>query len=174
MSISDKIEQQRIVQQGMSLFIDTKGKKKENRGVQFPLGMKNGVSIENMKVFGFSDGKSLLQNVKTEGTINIAVAWDSAYAMNIEYSIPLKMLQASATELNNKMISIGWKINEVDLVSGNTTQPINTTSRVVTELRPGNARPITLPSNGPTRRDPPPPSNAGKHQLIWTTHTINF
>ena len=175
MSISDKKEQQRIMQQGMSLFIDIKGKKKGNRGVQFPLGMENGVSIENMKVFGFSDGESFPQNVKTEGTINIAAAWDSSYAMNIEYSVPLKMLQASATELNNKKISIGWKINEVDLTSANTTQPVNTTSRVVTVVRPGNTRPLANnPNSGPTRRDPSPQSNAGRAQLIWTTHTINF
>ncbi|HZI53737.1 MAG TPA: hypothetical protein VFD56_08545, partial [Chitinophagaceae bacterium] len=159
----------------MSLFIDNKGKKKENRGVQFPLGMENGISIENMKVFGFSDSESLPQNVKTEGTINIAVGWDTSSAMSIEYNIPLKMLQASTTELNNKKISIGWKINDVDLISSNTTQPINTTSRVVTVLSPGNTRPLANnPNSGPARRDPLPPSNAGKAQLIWTTHTVNF
>src|SRR5688500_2283975 len=40
-NISDKSLQQRVMQKGMSLFIDVKGKKKVNRGVQFPLGMEN-------------------------------------------------------------------------------------------------------------------------------------
>ena len=110
LNISDKKAQQIIIQKGMSLFIDVKGKKKENRGVEFPLGMENVSNIGNMKVFGFSNTEPVTQNVKTEGTINIAMAWDSSYVLNIEYYIPLKILESSVTELNNKKISIGWKL----------------------------------------------------------------
>ena len=51
-NVPDKRQQQKIMQHGMSLFIDIKGKKKENRGVQYPLGLEDGSNIENMKVFG--------------------------------------------------------------------------------------------------------------------------
>src|SRR5688572_5265465 len=107
-NISEKNHQQRIIQKGMSLFVDAKGKKKENHGVELPLGIENGSSIEAMKVFGFNNYEPLPQNIKTEGTINIAIGWDSSYVLNIEYSVPLKMLEGSLEELKNKKISIGW------------------------------------------------------------------
>jgi hypothetical protein len=73
------------MQKGMSLFVDVKEKKKENHGVEFPLGMENISDIGNMKVFGFTNTEPFPQNVKTEGTINSAIGWDSSYALSIEY-----------------------------------------------------------------------------------------
>jgi hypothetical protein len=44
------------------------------------------------------------------GSANIAFAWDSTDVMNIEYRIPLSFLEASSS-LDQKDISIGWKVN---------------------------------------------------------------
>jgi hypothetical protein len=115
LNIHDKMAQQSVMQKGMNLFIDVKGKKKENHGVEFPLGMENVSDIGNMKVFGFSNAEPFPQNVKTEGTINIAIGWDSSNVLSIEYYVPLKMLESSLSELNNKKISIGWKLHESEM-----------------------------------------------------------
>jgi len=173
LNISDKTAQQIIMQKGMSLFIDVKGKKKESHGVQFPLGMENVSNIGNMKVFGFTNIEPVIQNVKTEGIINIAIGWDSSYALNIEYYVPLKMLEGSVTELNNKKISIGWKLKENDMTSDNIA-PVSTTSRVVAVQAPAGSRPPNNRNVGLSQSNTPPQTNTSKSQSIWTTHTIIF
>jgi hypothetical protein len=182
LNIPDKMIQQSIMQKGMNLFIDVKGKKKENHGVEFPLGMENASDIGYMKVFGFSSAEPFPQNVKTEGTINIAIGWDSSYVLNIEYYVPLKMLESSPAELNNKKISIGWKLHESEIPSNNTAQPAPTSSQSVsTSTRlvgvPAGSRPSANPpirSSGPIQNDPIAQSSTGKAQSIWTTHIIVF
>ncbi|HEV8271920.1 MAG TPA: hypothetical protein VGQ04_11490 [Chitinophagaceae bacterium] len=185
LNIPDKTTQQIIMQKGMNLFIDVKGKKKENRGVEFPLGMENVSDIGKMKVFGFTNAESVPQNVKTEGTINIAIGWDSSYALSIEYYIPLKMLEGSVTELNNKKISIGWKLKEDEM---STAQPVSTSSQTVSTTTrlvavpagttPVGSRPPTTSTNrnvGTTQNNTfPQTNNTSKVQSIWTTHTIIF
>ena len=184
LSIPDKTEQQIIMQKGMSLFIDVKAKKKENRGVEFPLGMENVSDIGNMKVFGFTDTEPFPQNVKTEGTINIAIGWDSSNVLNIEYYVPLKVLEASVTELNNKKISIGWKLQESEIPGNNTTQPASTSSQTASTTTrlvgvPAGSRP---PTTNPTNRNvgsgqnniSPQPNTTKQPQSIWTTYTIIF
>jgi len=179
-TISDKSLQQRVMQKGMSLFIDVKGKKKVNRGVQFPLGMENVPDIGSMKVFGFNNAEPVSQNIKTEGTINIAIGWDSSYVLNIEYNVPLNMLEGSMTELNNKKISIGWKINEADAISSNTNQNSNTRQPVSTTTRlvgvPAGTRPVISPTTGSGRANPAPQPTTGNSEspTMWTAHTINF
>jgi len=173
LNIPDKTAQQIIMQKGMSLFIDVKGKKKENHGVEFPLGMENVSNVGNMKVFGFTNTEPVIQNVKTGGTINIAIDWDSSYALNIEYYVPLKMLESSVTELNNKRISIGWKLKEND-VTNNSVTPVSTTSRVVAVQAPAGSRPPNNRNVGLTQNSTPPQTNTTKSQPAWTTHTVIF
>ena len=182
LSIHDKMTQQSIMQKGMNLFIDVKGKKKENHGVEFPLGMENVSDIGNMKVFGFSNAEPFPQNVKTEGTINIAIGWDSSNVLSIEYYVPLKMLESSLSELNNKKISIGWKLHESEMPGNNTVQPASTSSQTAsTSTRlvgvPAGSRPPPTPpvrSSGPTQNDPYAQPSTGKAQSIWATHIIVF
>jgi hypothetical protein len=126
-----------------------------------------------MKVFGFTNTEPVTQNVKTEGTINIAIGWDSSYALSIEYYVPLKMLESSVTELNNKKISIGWKLKENDMTSDNVT-PVTTTSRVVAVQVPAGSRPPSNRNVGSSQSNIPPQTNTAKPQSIWTTHTIIF
>jgi hypothetical protein len=175
LTIPDKTTQQIIMQKGMSLFIDVKGKKKENRGVEFPLGMENVSDIGNMKIFGFANTEPVIQNVKTEGTINIAIGWDSSYALSIEYYVPLKILESSVTELNNKKISIGWKLKENEMTSTN-VPPVSSSPGVVTVLVPvpAGSRPTNNRNVRPSQNNTQPQTNTAKPQSVWTSHTIIF
>jgi len=146
--------------------------------------MENVSDIGNMKVFGFTDTEPFPQNVKTEGTINIAIGWDSSNVLNIEYYVPLKMLEASVTELNNKKISIGWKLQESEIPGNNTTQPASASSQTVSTTTrlvgvPAGSRP---PTTNPANRNvgsgqnniSPQPNTTKQPQSIWTTYTIIF
>ncbi len=182
-NIPDRSIQKMILQEGMNLYIDTKGKKKENKGIAFPVRMENISSTENMKLFGFSNAEPFIQNIKTEGTANIAIAWDSSSILHIEYNIPLKIVEEDLSALKNKKISIGWKIEENKMPSNNnvqpsnnTSQPVSTTTRLVgvpAGSRPPNP-PVTPNRSGPTQNDPFAQSSTGKTQSIWSTHIIVF
>ena len=182
-NIPDRSIQKKVMQEGMNLYIDTKGKKKENKGIEFPVRMENISSTENMKLFGFSNVEPFIQNIKTEGTANIAIAWDSSSILHIEYSIPLKIIENDLSELNNKKISIGWKIEENKMPSSNTIQSSNnTTQSVSTSTRlvgvPAGSKPPPanppIRSSGPSQNDPFAQPSTGKTQSIWATHVIAF
>ncbi|HET9745431.1 MAG TPA: hypothetical protein VFP97_06960 [Chitinophagaceae bacterium] len=164
LNVSDKNVQKRIMQDGLNVYIDIKGKKKENRGIEFPVKMGNITSIENLKLFGFSDGEPRIQSIKNEGTVNIAIAWDTSYVMHIEYSIPLKMLEETVADLNTKKISIGWKLQESELPSI-TSQHVPTTTTTRQVGVPAGTRPSGS-SQGV--------SNANSNTSFWTSHTITF
>jgi hypothetical protein len=152
LSIADFREQMKIMRQGMDLYFDPKEKKKEGKGIEFPvkkdqsaadLIMNNrgkvndnadqespeqkkaamrtmraevALSISSMKVFGFYEDKSQEQGLVKPGSANIAFAWDSSDVMNIEYRIPLSFFGIPLS-LDQRDISIGWKINGVQFSS---------------------------------------------------------
>ena len=127
----------------MSMFIDMKGKHKENKGVEFPvkketegmpmpspggqgneqegkpdikrIRMMLALNLLNMRLFGFTEEEPQEQGLETEGSVQIAFNWDSTNIMHIEYLIPLKMLETDISSLNQKQISIGWKINGIEM-----------------------------------------------------------
>ena len=182
-NIPDRSIQKKIMQEGMNLYIDTKGKKKENKGIAFPVRMENISSTENMKLFGFSNAEPFIQNIKTEGTANIAIGWDSSSILHIEYNIPLKIIGEDLSELKNKKISIGWKIEENKITSSNAAQPSNNTVQPISTSRlvvvPAGSRPPPTPpirsgSSGSTQNDAFAQSTTGKTESIWTTHIIVF
>ena len=177
--ISDQEMQKKVVAYGMNLYIDAKGKKKETKGVEFPVPASNANnpenSLANMKLFGFTTLQPFAQSIQTEGTVNIATTWDSLNVFHIEYNIPIAML-GEVHELKDKRISIGWKWIEEAIIdnkaSGTPANPgyVTTTIVGVPAGRSPNSRP---PTPGPGRvTDPTPPSV--KTQSIWTAHTINF
>ena len=143
--------QNKLTKLGMKLFVDLKGKRKEGRGISFPIKDETAIANDNtfskasgiqadddpekakrleksvdkkamrstmalhlnyMNVFGFDGSEAHDQGLQMPGSINIAFAWDTADAMHIEYTIPLKMLDNSSA-LNQKEISIGWRINGI-------------------------------------------------------------
>jgi hypothetical protein len=149
MKITDQGEQMKLMRMGMKLFIDLKGKHKENLGVEFPLkkidgsgfsggatpqsnGQRNeqegkpdlkrmrmmlALNLFSMNLFGFTEGDPVEQNLEIQGSVRIAYDWDSTDVMHLEYLVPLKML-GDISSLNQKIISIGWKINGMEMPSG--------------------------------------------------------
>jgi hypothetical protein len=149
--IPDFRAQLKMSRLGMNLYIDLKGKKKEGRGIEFPVKREGGgfsgggfsnqrsnqedqqgndqsrkpdmkairgsmaLNLIFMRLFGFTDGEPTDQGLMMEGTANIAFNWDSSNVMHIEYAIPLKMLDENIPSLNQKNISVGWKINGVEV-----------------------------------------------------------
>ena len=182
--ISNKQMQQKIMQQGMNLFIDAKGKKKEIRGVEFPVTLEASNdpinNLVNMKLFGFTSLPPFAQNVKTQGTINIACAWDTVDVMHIEYNIPLKFLNEFASALNNTNISVGWKINERDnRKDNNKTDSKTEPAKVVTTLvgiPSGGGRPITRNVSSTNANSAPQLAEDKfiKPQTFWTSYTIRL
>src|SRR5262249_4923208 len=75
------------------------------------------LSMSSMKVFGFSEDKSEEQGLIMPGSVNIAFAWDSTDVMNIEYRIPLSFF-GTFSSLDQKEISVGWKVNGFQFSSG--------------------------------------------------------
>ena len=148
LNITHPGEQMKVMRMGMSLYIDLKGKKKESRGIEFPIKKENGnnggyqpqpatnqsqdgqkgsfdfkrmrmmmaINLIHLKQFGFTEGDPIEQDLLKRDEPSIAYNWDSLDVMHIEYMIPMKML-GDASSLNQKMISIGWKINGIDLSS---------------------------------------------------------
>lgn len=172
-NLADQTLQKRIMQEGLNLYIDTKGKKKENRGIEFPMKMGNLASIEYMKLFGFAPGEPVMQSIRNEGTINIAIAWDTSFVMHIEYNIPLKIVEETVADLKNKKISIGWNVTESATPAVTTPTVTNTTTRLVgvpAGTRPPTSnRSVTNVNNNPALQ-----STSNKSQSVWTSHTITF
>jgi hypothetical protein len=169
--IADQGIQMKIMQDGMNLYLDTKGKKRESRGIEFPLKMENLASVVNMKVFGFNNTEPFVQDIKSEGAANIAMTWDSGNVIHIEYNIPLKMLEETLADLNKKKISIGWKLKENEM-PGNNTTPVRTTSTIVAV--PAGSRPPANRNVGLDQKNTLPQPTTNKAQSVWTTHTILF
>ncbi|HVT86172.1 MAG TPA: hypothetical protein VHD35_13290 [Chitinophagaceae bacterium] len=149
LTVPDIRTQMKMMRLGMNLFIDLKGKKKENRGIEFPVKREDGgfsgsrsddqrnnqdenngqqrrpdvkairsamaLNLLYIKLFGFTDGDPVQQGLQTVGSAQVAFAWDSSDVMHIEYEVPLKLLNENVAALNQKNISIGWKINGVDV-----------------------------------------------------------
>ena len=186
--------QKKMMRQGMDLYIDIKGKKKENRGISFPLILENEripdnqqsnqespqnnnqslISFAYMKIFGFSDIAPFAQQLQLDGTANIAFTWDSSHIMHIEYNIPLKMLDESPSLLNQKNISIGWKIKGIDVPTNNNA--VRTTTTIVG--RPaGSSPPSNRPIGSVNSANSPDQTNLDKEireQMFWTKFTINL
>ena len=160
LTILDVPTQKKIMQSGINLYVDIKGKKKENLGIEFPVAGNPG----SMGLFGFSDSAPAILSTSSEGTVNIAFSWDSSNVLHIEYNIPLKLLEKTVSVLNNKKISVGWKLNESEMNTAFTTSQLT-----------------AAPSGGRNRAAAPnrtssdfPQSTSIKYKSFWTSHTIIY
>ena len=157
LTISDISTQKKIMQSGFNLYVDIKGKKKENLGIEYPVAGNPG----SMRIFGFSNVEPAILNINSEGTVNIAFSWDSSNVLHIEYNIPLEMLEKPISGLANKKISVGWKLNESEMSNNPQLAAVPSASRTRT------AAPNRTSSDFPQ-------STSIKYKSFWTTHTIIF
>jgi hypothetical protein len=209
MKIPDFRMQTKLMRMGMSLYIDLKGKKKENRGIEFPIkregessfsggGFGNNQSNDqnqqgnvqqrgfdkkamrsryaiymlSMKLFGFTDDEVAPQELQRDGSVNLNYSWDSTDVMYIEYLVPLKLL-GDASSLSQKTISVGWKINGVDL-------PSNATPPTASAPTTSNRRVVTVPAGsgiGPNQgnvfNSGSGQGNIMEEQSFWMKYTFH-
>lgn len=207
LKIVSQPEQMKLMSMGMRMFIDMKAKHKENRGVEFPIkketgsmpmpqsgGQENnqgqrpdskrirmllGRNLISLKLFGFTDGEPTEQELDIDGSARIAYYWDSLDVMQVEYLIPLKLLESDIASLNQKLISIGWKVNGMEMPastsgSGN-SGPVRTGIVAVPAGR--GAIPTTVPGNnrpGSSRFTKADMDKMMKEQEIWTKYTFTI
>ena len=198
--ISDFRTQMKLMRQGMNLYIDLKGKRKEGRSIEFPLKSQDGegyaamnaqqgsdqhakfdkkafreamaLHLLGMKLVGFGDVEPTTQGLSTEGSANIGFTWDSADVMHIEYKLPFSML-AEGNSLDQKTISVGWKINGIEQTTNNNTVAYTTTS---VQGRPAGAGGPRGNSRGPgSSSDPFAGTQQGSaEQSYGTKYTIHL
>ncbi|MDE3253884.1 MAG: hypothetical protein KGO92_13840, partial [Bacteroidota bacterium] len=130
--------QMKMIMQGMKLFIDKKGKRKEGTGIEFPVkreegsggfGIRGGrgasgeagppdpkemrarlsANLIFLKTFGFADQEDKTLVIGETGEIGLAYNWDEENNFYIEYAIPLRLIGDQAS-LQGKTLGIGWKI----------------------------------------------------------------
>src|SRR4029077_12219390 len=65
LTISDIPTQKKIMQSGFNLYVDIKGKKKENLGIEYPVAGNPG----SMRLFGFSNSEPAVLNINSESTV---------------------------------------------------------------------------------------------------------
>jgi hypothetical protein len=196
--------QMKLEKTGMSLFIDLKGKRKEGRGIAFPIkdeaiaaihkdnkpattvfediqGLDKpdkkmdkktahsvvALRLNYMSVFGFDGIENHDQGLKMPGSINIAFTWDSLNALHIEYIIPLKMLDNNTASLNQKDMSIGWKINGI-YPSDRNLPPSGERRQRATAGAGGNS------TNFDASRKIVSRETIVRENNFWTHYTVNF
>ncbi len=144
--VKDQALQMKLMTQGMNLYIDRKGKKREGTGIEFPLKREGGgfgggrprggdgqgggsapnpVEIRErlastmilLKVFGLEGVDDQQQLIGIPNGVSLAFDWDAADILCIEYLVPVRFIGASSA-LNGKPLGIGWKINGIDIPAG--------------------------------------------------------
>jgi hypothetical protein len=141
-----------------------------------------GRNLISMKLFGFTDGEPTEQELETEGSAKIAFYWDSLDVMQLEYLIPLKMLEADIPSLDQKLISVGWKVNGMEMpgtTSGSNSSGQVRTGLVAVPVGPGGISrgniPTTVPGNnrpGSGKFTQADMNRMMKEQELWTKYTF--
>lgn len=126
------------------------------------------LNLISMNLFGFTNGEPVEQNLDTQGSVRIAYDWDSTEVMHIEYLVPLKML-GDVSSLNQKTISIGWKINGMEMPSGSSNFSGGPGGGRPTGGRPPGGAGGSRPGGGSGQVDM---EKMMKEQEIWTKYTF--
>lgn len=150
--------QVKMMRNGMSLYIDVKGKHKENTGIEFPLKSEStgfggtqrdrwkydlqaarqmfALNMFALKIVGMNNSNGEKQGLSVENSVNIAFDWDDKQSLIIEYIIPIKLFSSEAA-LKGKPVSLGFIINGMDAPSSVNANGMTTVSQL-----------IAVPSNG--------------------------
>lgn len=82
--------------------------------------MRNGMAVKQLntiRLTGFGDGDASQQILNAPGSVQVAYKCDTSETMEVEYRIPLSLLDENA-RLNGKQISIGCKIHAMEMRAG--------------------------------------------------------
>jgi hypothetical protein len=141
--------QMKMMMQGMNLYFDKKGKKKEGTGIEFPIkreresgggGFGGGrgnrgetgerpdmkeqreklaAGMIFLKIFGFDGQEDKTQLITQPDGINVSFDWDDANLLSIEYQVPINFI-GKVADLKGKTLSIGFKLNGAEQSGGPT------------------------------------------------------
>ncbi|NCT94044.1 MAG: hypothetical protein GXC72_06455 [Chitinophagaceae bacterium] len=161
MRIVNPRTQVKMIVNGMYLFIDIKGKKREGTRVEFPIHKEGPEAMrlmprsapgeapapESMRLFReqMINGMMLLrckglegqeqdeqyQTIDLPNNVNIAFGWDEAGTMDIEYEIPFPMVGLHKEPAAGKIISLGIQLNGMQLSGGGAPSLSSTSSQIV-------------------------------------------
>lgn len=198
--INDPRLQMKLMVQGMFMYIDKKGKKREGTGIAFPVkraggGFQGGggrsrdgegggqrpdpkemreqlaSTMVFLKTFGFENqDQEKTQLIVVPGGISVAFDWNEANEMFIEYQVPLAMIGEPAS-LHTKPIGIGWKIGAVSTLDQFSRPEPTSPSRPGGNT--GGGRGGRGGGGSPDFGSAGADSRA-QEQSIWTKYTINF
>lgn len=131
------------------------------------------LNLISMKLFGFEGQDEPKETGLTMfNTANLAFSWDSLDIMSIEYRIPLSMI-AEPKSLENKLVSIGWKINGIEKPSGASGMPGGSTlgggGRRSSAGRPA---PASTPTGGTGGDRQQSFEKMSAEQTIWGKYTF--
>jgi hypothetical protein len=135
---TERLQQMKIIQGGMQIWIDGKVKKNKSIGIKFPIGggtMQMSSSARNkepdtreirqqarsqmltMELTGFKDGLNGAQSIYSNAQVKPVIEWDNKDNLVYELAIPFTAFDETfAANLNN--ISIGIFINGLKIPEG--------------------------------------------------------
>lgn len=199
MKITQQPLQVKLMMQGMNMYLDKKGKKREATGIEFPMkkaklfdGVQagDGQDLQSirlslapgmvmLKTFGFENKEDNIQSRTQDGLPNIAFSWDEGNTMYLEYQVPLNMFGDQAL-LNGKPLAIGWKIPGMEAKE---EYPVTTTTQLVgvpassSVSRPGATTRTSISRGSRVPSGPGIQMHSGENdreQSFWTKYTISF
>jgi hypothetical protein len=177
----DRIQQMKMIQGGMEIWIDGKVKRNKSIGVKFPLGggimsmpdnrsstrdskeMRQQMMAQmlTMELIGFKEGMNGSQSIYSGTEVKPAIGWDNKDNLIYELAIPLAALN-EAVKADLKNISIGIFINGLEM-------PQNSGSGMPGGP-PGGMRPGRGGGNMP---DQSQLDNMSKENYFWKKYTIS-
>jgi hypothetical protein len=202
LKVPDQRTQMKLMMQGMNLYIDRKGKKREAAGVEFPIkpasplanfsrGGRNSNSTEQApappdpKVIreALSGNMIVLKQFGFEDQEDKLqpVAQDGSVNVSFDWdaadALVIEYLIpmsyiGKSADLNGKPLGIGWKILGITMPEN---RPIGTSTAVVGRSSgSGAGRPGSRPGGGPSPEFSQNNDPRFKDQNFWTKYTLNF
>lgn len=189
---TDRLQQMKIIQGGMEIWIDDKAKKNKTAGIKFPVGGGNlempsrrsnepdpkelrqqaKLRMLRMELTGFKDGLNGDQSIYSSAYIKPVMEWDDKENLTYELAVPFNALgEDIAANLSN--ISIGIFIKGLKMPEG------------VGGSMPAGGPPGGMPAGGPpggmrpgggggrTMPDQNQLENMFKDNAVWTKYTIS-
>lgn len=182
---SDRIQQMKIVQGGMEIWIDNLAKKKKSTGVKFPVGggsmpmptertsgqdkdMRQQMKLKmlTMELTGFKEGLNGSHNIYSNVLVKPVIDWDDKDNMIYELAIPFTALDETVSaNVNN--ISIGIFINGLKMEQGSGGGPPGG------RMPGGGGPPGGMRPGGGRVPDQSQIENMSKYNSFWTKYTIS-
>jgi hypothetical protein len=183
---ADQMQQLKIIQGGMEIWIDDKVKRNKTTGIKFPIGggamemptsrnsqpdakqMRQQLKLKmlNMELMGFRNAYNGKQSIYSTTQVKPVIEWDDKGNLIYELAIPFSTLETTvAANLSN--ISIGFVIKALKMPEGMEGGPGG-------GMPPGDMQPPSgMRPPGGNMPDRTEMENMMKENSFWTKYTIS-